>query len=199
MSDKQVLIPLLSHIYEYVKSYFTYKEQTDIPIHNDDSTHISEIGSVIYENIIPTPLDVPLRELEMSCRQEIFEFLVKNKEYKSIRFIIPKYYSIYLLCHLLFDILDILSNELFHLQTSIVFCFDPQQKLFFIDELKIYIKNNIPFIQKNRILPIYIKFINNPPYHIEYTVNFEQRFHILFLKESEDDLSIQRLHFSIDI
>jgi hypothetical protein len=183
----------MTNIYEYMKNYLVYqKTNQDIEI---DTSH----NPVIYETIIVTPLDIVLREMDMCSRQEIFEFLIQNREYKTIRFIITKYYSIYLLCHFIFDILDILSNELFHLQTKIIFCFDPQHKLVFIEEFKGYIKSNIPSIQKNKILPIYIKFLENPSYHLEYNVHFDQRFHILFLKESEDDFSIQRLHFSIDL
>lgn len=180
----------MTKVYRYMKSYLVFPT----PTINDISSE-----TIIYETIIITPLDVVLRESEMGSRQEVFEFLIQNREYKTIRFIITKYYSIYLLCHFIFDILDILSNELFHLQTKIVFCFDPQHKLFFIEEFKGHIKSHMLSIQKNKILPIYIKFLEKPSYHLEYNVHFDQRFHILFLKESQEEFIIQRIHFSIDL
>jgi hypothetical protein len=97
------------------------------------------------------------------------------------------------------DILDILSNELFLIQTKIEFIMEKEFKNYFIKELKTHIKNNIPFIQKNKILPIYAKFIETPDYHVEYMVSFIQRFHILLIKEVEDSLTIQRIHFTIDL
>ena len=124
-------------------------------------------GLISYETVILFPLDVVLRESELNTRQEIFEFLMKNKGYKTIRFFVSNYYSIYLLCYFIFDILDILSNELFHLQTKIVFCLDQRERPFFADEFKKYIKGNISLIQKNKILPLYVKFLENPPYHWE--------------------------------
>lgn len=226
MSSNSLWISM-TNIYQYIKSHLGYKTSFifDEPciLERDGSSDI-----IVYETIILNPLDIVLRESEMTSRQEIFEFLMKNREYKTIRFIITKYYSTYLLCHFVFDILDILSNELFHLQTKIILYFEPQkitidskqmggQKKYFIEEFKEYIKNNIPFIRKSKILPVYIKFIETSSYHLscvdsslrtpmesnvirlEYNVYFEQRFHILFLKESEDDFSIQRLHFSIDL
>jgi hypothetical protein len=190
------------NIYQYMKSYWTTTEKR-----NENKEKGTEEGEEVdkeqepisYETVIVTPLDVVLRESELSTRKEIFEFLMKNKGYKTIRFFVSNYYSIYLLCYFIFDILDILSNELFHLQTKIVFCLDPRQRPFFTEEFKKYIKGNVSLIQKNKILPLYIKFIDQPSYHLEYSVHFDQRFHILFLKESEDDFSIQRLHFSIDL
>lgn len=196
---------LFGNLYSYMKSHLYYpssdKEYIDISSQLIDDNVLCPLQGkpITYETVIITPLDIVLRECELCSRQEIFKFLIENREYKTIRFIIPKYYCIYLLCHFIFDILDILSNELFHSQTKIIFYFDPQHKLFFIDEFKSYIKSNIPAIQKNKILPIYIKFLEKPSYHLEYNVHFDQRFHILFLKESQEDISIQRLHFSIDL
>jgi len=191
-------VSLWTNLYSYMRSYlypYSDKEYVHITDISSQTTDVRyTLSPITYEMV-----NIVLRESELCSRQEIFEFLIRNKEYKTIRFIIPKYYCIYLLCHFIFDILDILSNELFHLQTKIIFYFDSQSKLFFMDEFKSYIKSNIPSIQKNKILPIYIKFLEKPSYHLEYNVHFDQRFHILFLKESEEDISIQRLHFSIDL
>jgi hypothetical protein len=186
----------LRTIYQYMKNYMIFNYNNKY-IQDDD--HVNNSPEIFYEPVILNPLDVGLRESEMNSRQEIFEFLFKNKGYKTIRFLISNYYSIYSLCYFIFDILDILSNDLFHLQTKIVFCMDTRQRPFFIEEFKSYIKGNLSLIQKNKILPLYIKFLENPPYHLEHSVHFDQRFHILFLKETEDEFSIQRLHFSIDL
>ncbi len=192
------------NIYQYMKSYWTTPEETNkTDVSNEQKRSEDEKGlklcPISYETVILHPLEIILRESELNTRQEIFEFLMKNKGYKTIRFFVSNYYSIYLLCYFIFDILDVLSNELFYLQTKIVFCLDRHQRPFFIDEFQKYIKGNISLIQKNKILPLYIKFIDQPSYHLEYSVHFEQRFHILFLKESEDEFSIQRLYFSIDL
>ena len=156
-------------------------------------------GDITYVPTILIPFDLFLRESEIWERPDVLRFISMNKDYRTVRWIVPKYYSIYLLCHLIFDILDILSNELFFVQTKIDFCFEEQFKMYFIHEFKNYIKMNIPFIQKNKVLPIYVKFIQEPSFHIEYTICFDQRFHVLFLKESENGLSIQRIHFGIDL
>lgn len=179
-----------NRIYHSILNYFSSSTQITYDISGTDE----------YVPTILTPLNIFLKESENMIRQDICDIIQQNKDFRTICFIIPRYYSSYLLCHIIFDILDVLSNELFYVQTKIVFRFDSsEQKISFIDEFKRYIKSNILFIQKNKILPIYAKFINSPSYHVEYTVNFEQRFHILFLKEVEDSFSIQRLHFSIDL
>ena len=183
---------VFSSIYNYITSSIM-KNRPQIHEHIQQQRH-----EHINRNIT-IPIDIFLRETETRERDDVLKLLSNNSDYDTIRLFVPKYYSIYLLCHLVFDLLDILSNELLYLQTKIVLIFDEQNKLFFINEFKDYIKQNIPFIQKNKILPIYAKFIAEPDYHIEYTVLFKERFHILFLKESEDSFSIQRIYFSIDL
>jgi hypothetical protein len=177
----------VTKIYEYVLDYFIYRPEIEPCIDSSGSTMI-----------ILTPKIIFLREHEIYTREDIFQILFQNKEYDDIKFIVPKYYSNYLLSNLIFDILDILSNELFLLQTKMEFIFDPTSKIF-MDEFKDNLRKNVSFLQKNKILPIYVKFLEIPSYHIQYSVSFDRRFHILFLKESEDRFSIQRLYFSIEL
>jgi hypothetical protein len=140
-----------------------------------------------------------LKESDMLERHEIIQILSENKIYRMLYIKVPRYYSFYLFCHLIFDILDILSNELFFVQTQIHLSIDKEIQNDLIQEFKDHIKKNIPFLQRHRILPIYIKFLQDPSYQIDYNITFDKRFHILFIKESEESLSIQRLHFSIDL
>ena len=84
----------MTNIYEYMKNYLVYQQNLNEKVAIDISSN-----PIIYETIIAAPLDIFLREIDMNSRQEIFEFLIKNREYKTIRFMITKYYSIYLLCH----------------------------------------------------------------------------------------------------
>ena len=140
-----------------------------------------------------------LLETEMLERSDVLKILSQNKNYQILQISIPKYYSSYLFCQIVFDILDILSNELFFVQTQIQFVFDTETKDLFIEEYKEYIRKNIPFLQRNRVLPVYIKFYKNPSFHIDYTITLDQRFHILFMKENEETISIQRIYFLIDL
>lgn len=170
------------------------------PYRLNDTNPIADVSSdEDYTPRIRAPLMIFLKESETNSRENILDIINKHKHYFTIRFIIPRYYSVYLLCHLVLDILDILSNELFFVQIKIELEMEQDFKIHFIDEIKNHIKNNIPFIQKNKILPIYAKFIEHPPYHVEYMVSFVQRFHILLLKENQNNFSIERLYFSIDL
>jgi hypothetical protein len=188
---------IVSNIYQYLMSYIKNTSLSS----SSSIVNIIEEGS--YSNkIIPhilTPFNVFMKEFDIYTRQQLLQLLTDNKDFRSIRFIIPKYYPHYILCAILLDVLDILSNDLFHVQTKIIFYFEDQQKIFFIQEFKKYLKSNIHIIQKNKVLPIYAKFSESPSYQIEYTMIFDQKFHILFVKELEDNLSIQRIYFSIDL
>jgi hypothetical protein len=186
----QIIPSFLSNTYHYMIEYLNPEKHTKL-IEADLSEN--------YTPIILTPMVIFINESEIHTRENIFNILHTHRSHFSIRFILPKYYSSYLLCHLFMDILDILSNELFLIQTKIEFIMEKEFKNYFIKELKTHIKNNIPFIQKNKILPIYAKFIETPDYHVEYMVSFIQRFHILLIKEVEDSLTIQRIHFTIDL
>jgi hypothetical protein len=151
-----------------------------------------------YVPIISTPALIYLKETEMMERNEIFKIISSNKHFRILRFLVPNFYSHYLLSHFIIDVLDLLSNELFFVQTKIEFWFESEKEEY-IQEFQSCLKKNIMHLQKNKILPIYINFKLNPPFHIEHSVVFDQRFHILFLKETDDCFSIQRIYFSIDV
>jgi hypothetical protein len=168
-----------------------WKSDTLVP-QNDSSQND------IWTPVILTPAMIYLKETEILERNDIFRILSSHKHFRSLRFSVPAFYSTYLLSHLILDVLDVLSNELFFVQTKIEFWFE-NQKDEFIQEFQYYLKKNVPFLQKNKILPLYIYFQSFNPYHIEHSVVFDQRFHILFLKETSECFTIQRIYFSIDI
>ena len=155
-------------------------------------------GNDPYVPIIQTPAMICLKETEILERNDLFRMISSNKHFRSLRFSVPCFYSTYLMSHLIFDLLDLLSNELFFVQTKIEFWFESQQEEF-MKEFKSHLKKNIPQLQKTRTLPVYASFLEPPPFHIEYSMIFDQRFHVLFLKESEECFSIQRVYFSIDL
>jgi hypothetical protein len=146
-----------------------------------------------------------LNESKIQERSEIYQLISSNKHFRTLKFVVSSVYSPYLLCVWIFDLLDILSNELFFSENQVEFQFDNLQKSWsdakmdFISEFKTYIRRNIPFLQKNRVLPIYIKFLVDPEYHIDYCITLNSRFHILFIKEDIDSIKIQRINFGIDL
>lgn len=140
-----------------------------------------------------------LLETQILERSEILDLISKYREFQVLQIIVPKYYSSYLFSQIVFDILDILSNELFFVQTQIKFVFDNETKDLFMDELKENIRKNIPFLQRHKVLPVYCKFLTQPDYHVDYTITLEQRFHILFMKEEYNHLLLQRIYFLIDL
>jgi hypothetical protein len=162
----------------------------------DEAQDIS--GSDPYLPIILCPAMIHLRETEILERNDIFRMISSNKHFRTLRFSIPNFYSIYLLSYFILDILDLLSNELFFVQTKIELWFDSDQEAY-MEEFKTHIKKNVLQLQKKRVLPVYANFLKMPAFHIEHSVIFDQRFHVLYIKESTECLSIQRIYFSIDL
>lgn len=146
-----------------------------------------------------------LNESKIQERNEIYQLISSNRHFRTLKFVVSSFYSPYLLCVWIFDLLDILSNELFFSDNQVEFCYDTSQKNWseskneFILEFKSYIRRNIPFLQRNRVLPVYIKFLHDPDFHIDYCITLNSRFHILFIKEDMDCIKIQRINFGIDL
>jgi hypothetical protein len=136
---------------------------------------------------------------KMMERIEIYKILSDHKNFNVIRFVFSPNYSSYLFCYWIMDLLDVLSNELFFVESKIEIYLDQVSYSVYVSEFKDFIRRSIPYLQRHKILPIYAKFILDPDFHIENSVIFGTRFHILFLKENLDHLYIQRLHFNIDL
>jgi hypothetical protein len=146
-----------------------------------------------------------LTESKIQERSEIYQLISSNRHFRTLKFLVSSFYSPYLLCVWILDLLDILSNELFFSENQIEFHFDVSDrawsiaKIDFISEFKTYIRRNIPFLQRNRVLPVYIKFLVEPDFHIDYCITLNSRFHILFIKVDIDCIRIQRINFGIDL
>jgi len=136
---------------------------------------------------------------KMMEKTEIYKILSDHKNFSVLRFIFSSNYSSYLFCYWIMDLLDILSKELFFIECKIEIFVDQISYSVYISEFKDFLRRNIPYLQRHKILPIYAKFILDPDFHIENSVVFGTRFHILLLKEDLDHLSIQRLYFNIDL
>lgn len=160
---------------------------------------LEEVSSSEYVIMSP-PAFFYLKESDMMERADIYKILSQNKHFRVLRFLVCKNYSCYLFCYWILDLMDILSNELFFLESRVEIFFDQQfSQSELINELKTFLRKKIPYLQHNKVLPIYAKFLVDPDVHIEYSITFGTRFHILFIKEEIDHLLIQRLHFHIDI
>ena len=95
---------------------------------------VNNVNNITSNSEVSTSKDNPflgiynhfLLETEMLERSDVLKILSQNKNYQILQISIPKYYSSYLFCQIVFDILDILSNELFFVQTQIQFVFDTE-------------------------------------------------------------------------
>jgi hypothetical protein len=193
----------------YWKNYISRLASQLIPISvfaNSQQVNLIEVDykePLQKENYIPSllfPLIVHLDEKNILERKDLHKILETNKDYRIVKFFVPNYFSNYLLCYFLFDILDLLSNELHQIQTRYEFEFEnKEKKLAFVDELKMFLKLKAQNIQKKKIIPIYSKFIEPPSFQIDYNVILDHKFHILFIKELDENISIQRIYFSIDV
>lgn len=132
-------------------------------------------------------------------KQEIYKILSDHKHFGILRFVFHPEYSSYLFCYWILDILDILSNELFFFQSKIEIYVDEISYGHYMKEFKDFLRRSMHYLNRNKILPIYAKFLVDPGFHVEYAITFGTRFHVLFIKENLDHLSIQRIHFNIDI
>jgi len=177
-----------------ISNLFSYILGAKIPIFIEDGSSV-EGGSLDKVHLTSYSF---LSISEILERSDVLSILSKHKDSHVLKIVVPSYYSSYLFCHIIFDILDILSNELFFVQTQIEFVFENNKEIF-IDEFKDYIRKNIPFLQRNKVLPVYSKFLVDPSFHIDYVITLEQRFHILFIKEMEKCFMIQRIFFLIDL
>jgi hypothetical protein len=133
---------------------------------------------------------------------DVKDFLVSNTDSICLKFIVLKNTSTFLLCYLILDILELLSNDSFF-STRLEIYTDELCRGHFITDFKEFIKNNI--IQRS-ILPIYAKFIIDPVYgpkhrtsRIGESLNPDSLFDILFIKEELECITIQRINFRIDL
>lgn len=184
-----------TYLYELYKGVFGYLVQS-VPSQKDISSGIFiQDRSSSFWVMHPALFYIN----EMMERQDIYKIVSDHKHFSTLRFIVPPSYSSFLLCYWIFDLMDILSNELFFVESKIEIFIDESVHGQYINEFKDFIRKNIPTLQRNKILPIYAKFMIAPDFHIEHAVTFRTRFHILFLKEDLDHLLIQRLHFNIEL
>lgn len=156
---------------------------------------IKDASDCLWINVTPALFYID----QIMERIEIYKILSQHKNFNVLRFIFSSNYSSHLFCYWIMDLLDILSNELFFVESKIEIYVDQLSYSIYISEFKDFIRRSISFLQRHKILPIYAKFIMDPDFHIENSVIFGTRFHILFLKEDLDHISIQRLHFNIDL
>lgn len=147
-----------------------------------------------------TPLVIHIDERVLLERSDLYKMMIQNKDYFVIKFYIHQYYSNYLLCYLMLDIIDLLSNDCSQIQTKFEFIFENQQnKNEFVKELKVFLKSNVFYLNKKKIIPIYSKFLEPFSMDIEYCLVSNHQFNVLYLKENEDSFFIQRIYFSIDL
>lgn len=130
------------------------------------------------------------------------DFLISNMDSICLKFIVLKNTSTFLLCYLILDILELLSNDSFFSMRLEIYT-DELCRGHFITEFKEFIKNNI--IQRS-VLPIYAKFIIDPVYGPKYrtsrigeSLNPGSLFDILFIKEELEYITIQRVNFNIEL
>jgi hypothetical protein len=189
----------MNWISRYILDFF-WNSQTYLQFKIEQNTNdISENELDIQPTRI-IPLVIQINETNILQRNELYQLINKNKEYFTIKFYIQRYFSIYLLCYLVFDLLDLLSNEFSKLQTKFEFIFeDLERKEEFISELQVFLKSKMMIIQNKKIAPIYSNFLQTPNFQINYCMITDHKFNILFLKETTDQFFIQRIYFSIDI
>ncbi len=181
-----------TYLYRIYRGFSEYLNRPAI----DTSQNIIQCANDFQYTILHPALFYVNHVMEKS---EIYKLVSDNKHFCILRFQISPFYSSYLFCYWILDLMDILSNELFFVESKIEIYPDPESHSVYMKEFKDFIRKNIPSLQRNKILPIYAKFLIDPDFHIEYSVNFGTRFHILFIKENLDHLIIQRIHFNIDL
>jgi hypothetical protein len=167
---------------------------------SNESENESKNNHPIIQNFQSHSKIIHLDEHSLFSRQELFDLIMKSKDHLNMKFFIHKYHSNYLLCYFLFDLLDLLSNECSEIQTNFEFILETNnKKQEFIKEIKLFLKSRLVEINKKKIIPIYSKFLEPFSLEIEYCLISNHKFNVLYLKESEQSLFIQRIYFSIDL
>jgi hypothetical protein len=171
--------------------------------------YLSKTHTITTKDIISSPDEyffkqsntiIHLDETSLYTREELMHLIVRWKEEVKLKFYIHTYHSNYLLCYFLLDLLDLLSNECKDIQPNFELIFEnPMKKDDFIKEIKLFLKSRLVEINKKKIIPIYSKFIEPFSLDMEYSLISNHQFNIIYIKELENGLSIQRIYFLIDL